>query len=289
MRYFDSTPDHVDLDDNEVFMLVLLRHFIDCFPVDILAKLRFSRSTLDEAIVSRRLSLEGMLAVAYFGYLPLWATYKGFQAQVKRLNKFNQDPEAEEFQVSAEKREKSAAAEYGFSRSSLKKLYPRLDQLARDHGFNTLRDVFRGEEDILADESENSPVDRIPYASGPRYLYDISKLVKQSGRADIVFETFDSWALVLFSEDANVFGFAVPPAALRVGDYVDNGYLNDDVFSAIWNTEEPIIEVPPKTLQALETLAKLRFPGHEFHQLAVTTDDVQVRWTMIHTLSKKGG
>lgn len=275
-KKYENVPDYVRLADTDVLCLALLRNLLNRLPPELLERTRFPSHEINKAIATRQLSRDGMLAAAYFGFMPIWSTYTKFQAHTHRINAYADHPDWEHFQKDVVARENSAAAEYGLSRGELKRLFKKLDEKAQLAGFDSFEDVFQ------ADEHGN-PIPLTALAAGPRYLQDIAKAIQSNNSANFIMKTIGTWVLMLYPEDENAFGMAWPISGLRIGGFRFNGYIDHVSMEWSWATDTPIFDAPKYVLNELRALAQLQFPDHEYvEREAPSALDAWQTWTMTH-------
>ena len=289
-KYNDS-PDFIKLNDDEVLWLVLLCTVLDWFPAELHNQTRFPRKAIYEAVESKRLDHEGMVAAAYFGFLPMWGSYNGFQAQANRINNLAEHAHADEFRQDVDKRENSAAYEFVPSRGQLKRLIQRMDGVAQTHGFTSWRDALYGDDDVLADPTSDIPrASRIAFVSGPRFMWDLAKQFHIERPNGFVIESFEDWILLLQVDGCTVYGYALPPAGFRVGDFQFNGWLVKEDLEWAWVNDEPIFPVPAHVSIALRKQAEFHFPSLEIQECdPPCPGSLMLKWWHILHSSKTEG
>jgi len=274
---YESVPEFIRLTDAEVLFLALLRNISKRLPPDLLESTRFPQRAIDEAIVTRQLSQDGMLAAAYFGFTPFWSTFTNFQAQAKRINRYGEHPDWEELEEDEVARENAAAAQYELSRGEVKRLFKVLNEKAKKAGFASFGDVFG------PPQPEHLSSWDTGLAYGPRYLRDIAAVAQGRSHPDFVLGTLGCWVLMLYREDENVFAMAFPIAGLRIGGYRFNGYIDEALMEWSWVSEAPVFDMPEEVLTELRALAVLHFPGLEYVlQEAPSAIEAMQTWTLSH-------
>lgn len=272
---YESVPEFIRLTDAEVLFLALLRNISKRLPPDLLGSTRFPEQAIDEAIVERQLSHDGMLAAAYFGFMPFWSTFTSFQAHAKRINSYREHPDWEVLAEDEVARENAAAAQYQMSRGEVKRLFKALNEKAKNAGFASFGDVFGPPQPEYLSSSDTG------LAYGPRYLRDIAAVAQGRNHPDFFLRTSGRWVLMLYREDENVFAMAFPIAGLRIGGYRFNGYLDEVLMEWSWDSEAPVFDTPEETLTELRTLAQLHCPDHEYvEQEAPSALDAWQTWIL---------
>lgn len=284
----DNVPSHIDLDPLEVLFFAITCSLLDCFPSNLHENARFSRRALDDAVAYKRISYKDLLAAAYFGIMPIWSSFENFTKTIEKLNRLAEHEKVDEFRKDRQARERSAVAENNLEHGEIKRLYPALDRTASEHGFNSFEEIFACNDDVSADQSPYSPLNREPYVMGPRYLWDFAKTTNAQGSGDFVIESSGYWLLVLHLDDGLVHGYALPPFAMRTGNCDSSIMLNRRRVEVLWATDEPIFDVPDEIVTAITELAEERFPHHPFEYFSPpTVSDAELKTSRLQATAAR--
>ena len=261
----DNIPPFFQLDDWDALVLSACCARTQTFPYTLRERSRVRFHHLHRSLTSGQLEHYSLLSAAYVGFVPLPANYGHFIAQADRQNKQSTNPA--EFRKNTVLRENRGAGEFGMSRGELKRLLEHLDSWTMKFArLATYEALFNCEGAILNDSSPYAPDDREVYATGPLYLWDLAKVVKEERLDDLVFGTYGGWITFLRRENNRVTGYAILPSAYRFGNFLTNPHV-DLIQMCLENGMAgsiPIMEVPNEVNEALQDLAARCFPGLPF-------------------------
>jgi hypothetical protein len=265
-----NVPDSFELTEDDVFALAISIAVLDAFPGEIGFDSHFSRNMLLEAIASKKISQEGLLAAAFFGLMPIPSTTKRLTTLADRFYRTR----GIEWHASPKVREDRYARFWGMTRRDMKGLLAVLDNMARDRGFADFGSIFYADGSPPGEKTSGFSSIRYRTWIGPRYLWEIKERVARHPHPNLEIKACGLWLCVLVRSDETVVGHAFPPMALRIGD----GRSACPVDPRDWNLEDPnarrLFRVPDYIRDELASLASTRFAGlpYEFHEPATVGD-----------------
>lgn len=212
----------------------------------------------DQFPLPRELSYHQVLVCAYYGYLPIAASYKAFCQHVDRINRKRTTPDAMELRQDESTREREASQEFGLNdRRATKKLYKAVDTLAEQHGFSNIEAVWRPSRHIESSLGLATPEEGKAFAPGPLFLWDAMQQSRRLGLTDVVFSAHDEWVLCVHRSDDFLFAYPIHPASMRYGGF----------------QEQLLARTPPEDVtRALLDLAQHHFPDIPQEQVEIMVD-----------------
>lgn len=272
MTKVTNVPDFVDLTEDEVYALAISFAVLDAFPGEIGFDSHFSRNMLSEAIASKKISHEGLLAAAFFGVMPIPSTTNRLRTLADRYHRIR----GVEWHSSPKVREDRYARSWGITRRDMKGLLAVLDNKARDQGFADFGSIFYADGSPPGEKTSGFSSIRYRTWLGPRYLWEIKERVARHPHPNLVIKEYSLWLCVLVGSDETVVGHAFPPEALRIGD----GRRGCPEDCRDWNLEDPnarrLFRVPDYVRDGLASLASTRFAGLPYElQMPPTVGDIK--------------
>lgn len=187
-----------------------------------------------------------IVAGAYYGYLPIPIDYRKFCDDAERINRNRTCAAAEELRRDEVRREGDAAQEFGLpNRRAVSALYENLKVLAKQHGFPTIKLLWKCQKYIQKVIGEVTEGERSALAAGPLFLWDIVQCARTINLGSVTFAAYGQWILYLRQSEDGVLAYAINPASLRIG-----GFENT-----------PLPTVSEEVRAALRALARDHYPS----------------------------
>ena len=264
MTKVTSVPISIELFADDLFALASELAVLDMFPSWVGFDSAFNREMLVEAIASRRLSQEGLLAAAFFGHMPISSSPQRLTTHASRYFKAARVGQNPTPKIKVEVFTKQA---YQMTRREMKALLATLDDMARAKGFCDFADVFYCDGYPAGVKAPGHGSIRYRKWLGPRFMWEIKERVALCPHPDLEIGVHNLWMLVLVRAEDSVVGRAFRPSWLRTGDG-DEYSLNHTAHLALEAPNDaPLFTVPGTVQTQLAKLASERFPGvrYEFH------------------------
>lgn len=172
------------------------------------------------------LTYSEIVAGAYFGFLAIPRTYKHFCDSAKRINRNRDALDAKDLHTDEQKRESEVARQFGLSdRREMQALYQSLRKLTNELcGFPTINALWQCNDHVKETVAIASDQERAVFANGPLFLWEYMQRSREMKMANITFGVHAGWVLYLHQHEDYVLAYAVNPATLRIGGFVDIPY-----------------------------------------------------------------